>query len=73
MTEPMGLPTPFQALQDVHDYFIDAFQRSVLFLDVLRQRGKNAREYNARTAPNVPSFEAELLCCRRRVHNATLC
>jgi hypothetical protein len=56
MTDPM--PLPFQAVQD---YWIDAWQRSVLFLDVLRQRGNNAREHNARTAPHVLTFEAELL------------
>jgi Protein of unknown function (DUF3141) len=47
---------PFGALQE---YLTDAWQRSILFLDVLRQRGDNAREYMAREAPNVLSFEFE--------------
>src|SRR5947209_19950514 len=45
----------------ISDYWIDAFQRSVLFLDVLRQRGNIAQEHNARPAPNVLHYEAELL------------
>jgi pimeloyl-ACP methyl ester carboxylesterase len=45
----------------IQDYWIDAFQRSVLFLDVLRQRGDIAREHNARLAPNVLSFTPELV------------
>ena len=38
MPEPMPVPTqlPLQALQE---YWIDAWQRSILTLDVLRQRG----------------------------------
>ena len=41
------------------EYWIDAWQRSILFLDVLRQRGNNSAEHNARKAPNVLSFEVE--------------
>src|SRR6202035_430277 len=33
----------------------------ILLLDVLRQRGNNSIEHNARKAPNVLSFEAELV------------
>jgi pimeloyl-ACP methyl ester carboxylesterase len=46
---------------DLLDYWIDACQRSILLLDVLRQRGNNCAEHNARNAPNVLSFEAELV------------
>src|SRR5271167_162359 len=35
--------------------------RSILLLDVLRQRGNNYVEYNARKAPHVLSFDAELV------------
>ncbi|MFL5288242.1 MAG: DUF3141 domain-containing protein, partial [Rhodopila sp.] len=51
----------WSGLGPVTDYWIDAFQRSVLFLDVLRQRGNIAKEHNARVAPNVLHYEAELL------------
>src|SRR4051812_38556158 len=45
----------------VHEYWLDACQRSILFLDVLRQRGNIACEHNARAAPNVLSFTPEVL------------
>ncbi|MBV8914443.1 MAG: DUF3141 domain-containing protein [Acetobacteraceae bacterium] len=44
-------------------YCVDAFQRWVLLLDTLRQRGNNAEEYASREAPNVLSFEVELIAC----------
>jgi pimeloyl-ACP methyl ester carboxylesterase len=43
------------------DYAIDAFQRSVLFWDVMRQRGNQYREHMAETAPNVLDYKAELI------------
>src|SRR6516162_1870816 len=46
---------------DLLDYWVDAWQRSILLLDVLRQRGNASAEHNARKAPHVLSFEAELL------------
>ena len=35
------------------EYMIDAGQRSVLFMDVMRQRGDQYREHVAQTAPHV--------------------
>lgn len=43
------------------EYMTDASQRSVLFLDVMRQRGDQYREHVAQTAPHVLSFAAELI------------
>ena len=43
------------------NYVRDAFERSVLFLDVLRQRGNDYLEQSSRTAPHVLNFEFELL------------
>jgi Protein of unknown function (DUF3141) len=43
------------------DYAIDAAQRTVLFWDVLRQRGNQYREHMAETVPNVLNYEAELI------------
>ena len=63
----MPTPFPFSSpasglfLDPMSEYWIDAWQRSILFLDVLRQRGNLARAYNARVAPNVLSFEPEIL------------
>jgi pimeloyl-ACP methyl ester carboxylesterase len=54
-------PWPWPGATDLLDYWVDACQRSVLLLDVLRQRGNNSLEHNARKVPNVLSFEPELL------------
>ena len=43
------------------EYGLDAWQRSVLFLDVLRQRGNQYLEHMAMQAPNVLQFQAELV------------
>ena len=54
-------PWPFFGANSAVEYWVDAWQRSILLLDVLRQRGNNSREHNARKAPHVLSFEAELV------------
>ena len=43
------------------EYAVDAAQRSLLFLDVLRQSGNQYREHLAETAPHVLDYEAELV------------
>src|SRR5690242_5783876 len=52
---------PFLGTNSAVEYWVDSWQRSILLLDVLRQRGNNSREHNARKAPHVLSFEAELV------------
>lgn len=47
--------------RQAQDYWIDASQRSILFLDALRRRGNTHFEHGARTAPNVLSFAFELV------------
>src|SRR5271170_4821578 len=59
---------PFSGMNDLADYWVDAWQRSILLLDVLRQRGNNSREHNARKAPNVLTFEVELVLDGRSLH-----
>ena len=54
-------PWPFFGTNTAFEYWVDAWQRSILLLDVLRQRGNNSAEHNARKAPNVLSFEVELV------------
>jgi pimeloyl-ACP methyl ester carboxylesterase len=58
-----GLPRwPFfEPVNAAAEYWVDAWQRSILLLDVLRQRGNNYLEHNARKVPNVLSFGAELV------------
>jgi hypothetical protein len=43
------------------EYMVDAAQRTVLFWDVMRQRGNQYREHLAATVPHVLDYEAELV------------
>ncbi|HJS32101.1 MAG TPA: DUF3141 domain-containing protein [Alphaproteobacteria bacterium] len=43
------------------DYLVDSWQRGILFLDVLRQRGNQYEEHQAKTAPHVLAFDFELV------------
>ncbi len=49
------------------DYWIDAWQRSVLLLDVLRQRGERYQEHIAKIAPHVLKFGCELVLDGRKL------
>src|SRR5215472_8477221 len=51
----------FGLLGAATDYAIDAVQRTVLFWDVMRQRGNQYRQHLAETVPNVLTYEAELI------------
>ena len=42
-------------------YWLDAFERSVLFMDVMRQRGNQYLEHIEQTRPSVLGFDAEVL------------
>src|ERR671911_758954 len=52
---PLGMFTP------VLDYMLDAGQRSLLFCDVMRQRGNQYRERLGETVPHVLQYEVELV------------
>jgi len=43
------------------EYVVDAAQRSVLFLDVMRQRGNQYHEHLAKSAPHVLDYQIELV------------
>ena len=45
----------------VQQYWLDAWQRSILFLDVLRERGNTYLEHSAKEAPHVLHFKAEVV------------
>jgi pimeloyl-ACP methyl ester carboxylesterase len=49
------------------EYMTDAAQRSVLFWDVMRQRGNQYREHIAETVPHVLQFEVELVVDGRKL------
>lgn len=52
---------PSNAAQDSWDYLHDAWQRSLLYADVMRQRGNQYRAHMQETVPNVLDFDAELV------------
>ena len=52
---------PFGVFAPAMEYMVDAAQRSVLFWDVMRQRGNQYREHLAETAPHVLDYEVELV------------
>jgi len=54
-------PDMFGMFAPAMDYAIDATQRTLLFWDVMRQRGNQYREHLAETVPNVLSYEADLI------------
>jgi hypothetical protein len=54
-------PVAFGPLAPAVEYLVDAAQRSVLFWDVLRQRGNAYREHVAKTAPHVLEYDVELV------------
>jgi len=60
-------PRPFNMFGPSFEYFVDAAQRSVLFWDVLRERGNQYREHLTETAPHVLDYEAELLIDGRKL------
>lgn len=53
--DPLGIG------RDALDYWRDTFERSVLYLDVMRERGNQYLEHMEKTKPNVLGFEAEVL------------
>src|SRR5215467_1768136 len=57
---PLSSPMPGMS-GPAMEYGIDAAQRTVLFCDVMRQRGNQYREHLAQTVPHVLDYEAELI------------
>ena len=59
----IGLPSaiPGGVFAPALEYMVDAAQRSVLFWDVMRQRGNEFREHEAEKVPNVLDYKAELV------------
>jgi len=49
------------------EYCLDAWQRGILFLDVLRERGNIFWERQAEAVPNVLQFDWELICDGRKL------
>ncbi len=53
--------SPFGWLQDVWNYQIDSWQRSILFLDVLRERANNMIEHEKENMPPLLDFKYEMV------------
>ncbi len=64
--KPAGVD-PFGWLGPWGEAWLDAWQRSVLFLDVLRRRGNQHLEHMAKPAPHVLTFEGELVVDGRKL------
>jgi pimeloyl-ACP methyl ester carboxylesterase len=58
-------------LRDAWAYWIDAWQRGILFCDVMRQRSERYREHIAKTAPHALKFDHELVMDGRRLPRPT--
>jgi hypothetical protein len=56
-----GLARSLMPAGSASEYLIDAAQRSVLFWDVMRQRGEQYREHMAQPVPHVLHYEVELV------------
>ena len=54
-TPPLGIFAPAM------EYLVDAAQRSVLFWDVMRERGNQYRQHLAEAVPHVLEYEVELV------------
>jgi hypothetical protein len=50
-----------ESLGPAYAYWLDAWQRAVLFLDILRQRGDAVQAHEAQAVPHVLTFKAELV------------
>ncbi|MFP4138226.1 MAG: DUF3141 domain-containing protein [Halomonas sp.] len=69
MTLPMPTPSadalslvdPFGFARAAGRYWLDAMERSVLYLDVMRRRGNQYLEHIEQTRPSVLGFDAEVL------------
>ena len=67
MSEQKSSSSPEAAFAAAMEYAIDAAQRSVLFWDVLRQRGNQYREHMAENAPHVLDYQVELVVDGRKL------
>ncbi|WP_455279737.1 hypothetical protein [Cupriavidus necator] len=64
-SQAAGAANPFAALgQPALEYFTDAWQRTVLLLDILRQRGNESAEHEREGCPS-PSTTRCCASCRR--------
>ena len=63
----LSWPLGWDAFSASQEYWRDACERSILFFDVLRQRGNNYLERTEQTAPHVLTFAAEIVMDGRKL------
>src|SRR5689334_15926102 len=51
----------------IQEYWLDAWQRTILLFDVLRERGNTYLEHNAQAVPHVLMFKTELVLDGRKL------
>jgi len=61
------LADPFSLLGAAAEYMVDSGQRTLLFLDTLRQRGEQYAEHNAEAVPHVLGYDAKLVIDGRKL------
>lgn len=66
-TTSLLAPSAVDLVQDTWAYWIDAYQRGLLFLDVMQQRSERYEEHAAKVAPHVLKFRGELVVDGRRL------
>ena len=54
-------------IEEAWGYWLDAWQRGILFLDVLQQRSERYQEHTAKAAPHVLKFGFELVMDGRKL------
>ncbi len=61
-TDTQGLKNDYRNwMNDAVAYGTDFFQRSIIYMDILRQRGNNYLEHNKKGMPPVLSFDHEII------------
>src|SRR4051812_24409836 len=53
--------SPANPFAPAFEYFVDAAQRTILFWDVMRQRGNQFKAHQEETVPHVLEYAAELI------------
>lgn len=62
-----SVPWALTGIQDAFDFYVDAWQRSVLMLDVLQKRSVRYETHAAKPAPHVLKFGCELIADGREL------
>lgn len=66
-TVPEAITAAVTPAFDAWNYWVDAWQRGLLFLDVMRQRSERYEEHAAKQAPHVLKFGCDLVVDGRRL------